>query len=256
MNDDVANINRLAWNEEVLRGNYWSRIATEEEIRKAQNGKPEIMITPDSFVPFSWIEDAKDKRVLLLAGAGGQQTPIMAAFGSDVTTVDQSDGQLNQDRIALERYSLKADLIQADIRKTGLQSDAFDFIINPVSFNFIEDVMPAYREVHRILKKGGYFLFGIANPILYAFDERCQERKLKIKYTLPYSDTTSLSEKQLQKRIKTKDTIEFSHTLDSIIGGLLKTGFVIEDFYSDRAASEPTDSFVHDSYLAFKARKI
>lgn len=256
MNDDVANINRLAWNEEVLRGNYWSRIATEDEIRKAQNGNPEIMITPDSFVPITWIEDSKDKRVLLLAGAGGQQTPIMAAFGSDVTTVDQSEGQLNQDRIALERYGLKADLIQADIRKTGLQSDAFDLIINPVSLNFIEDVMPAYREVHRILKKGGCFLFGIANPILYAFDERCQERRLKIKYTLPYSDTTSLSEKQLAKRIKTKDTIEFSHTLDSIIGGLLKTGFVIEDFYSDRAASEPTDSFVHDSYLAFKARKI
>lgn len=251
----MADINRIAWNEEVKRGNYWSRIAKPEEIESARNGNPEIMITPDSFIPFSWIEGTKGKKILLLAGSGGQQTPIMSAYGADVTTVDQSDGQLGQDTIALERYGLKAELIQADIRQTGLLSQSFDYVINPVSLNFIENLTPAYEEVYRVLKPNGLFLFGIANPILYTFDEKCQERKLKIKFTLPYSDTTSLSKKELKKRIQKKDTIEFSHTLDTIIGGLLHSGFIIEDFYSDRAASEPTDSFVYDSYLAFKARK-
>ena len=256
MNNDIEHINRLAWNEEVLRGNYWSRIVDPEEIEKSKAGTPEIMVTPDAFVPLDWIKDSKNKKVLLLASGGGQQTPIMAAFGCDVTTVDQSEGQLGQDKIALERYNLDAELIRADVRETGLITESFDYIINPVSFNFIEKLQPAYDEVYRLLKKDGIFIYGIANPILYTFDERIQERKLKIKYTLPYSDTTSLSKRELQKRIDRKDTIEFSHTLDEIIGGLLKTGFVIEDFYSDKAASEPTDSFVHDSYLAFKARKV
>lgn len=256
MNNDIEYINRLAWNEEVLRGNYWSRIVSPEEIERAKAGMPEISVTPDTFVPQEWIKDAKDKKVLLLASGGGQQTPIMAAFGCDVTTVDQSEGQLGQDKIALDRYKLEAELIRADVRETGLITESFDYIINPVSFNFIEKLQPAYDEVFRLLKKGGVFIYGIANPILYSFDERIQERKLKIKYTIPYSDTTSLSRRELQKRIDKKDTIEFSHTLNDIIGGLLKTGFIIEDFYSDKAASEPTDSFVHDSYLAFKARKI
>lgn len=256
MNNDVEYINRLAWNEEVLRGNYWSRIVAPEEIEKARSGYPEIMVTPDKFVPHDWIKDAKEKNVLLLASGGGQQTPIMSAFGSIVTTVDQSEGQLGQDQIALDRYNLKAELIRADVRETGLMTNSFDYIINPVSFNFIEKLQPAYDEVYRLLRSGGVFIYGIANPILYSFDERIQERKLKIKYTIPYSDLTSISKRQLERKIEKKDTIEFSHTLDEIIGGLLKTGFVIEDFYSDRAASEPTDSFVHDSYLAFKARKI
>ena len=253
---DTEDVNRIAWNEEVKRGNYWSRIVKEEEIERAKEGCPSITITPDRFVPSSWLEGAKGKKVLLLAGAGGQQTPIMSAFGSIVTTVDQSERQLEQDRIALERYSLKAELKKADIRATGLEDASFDYVINPVSLNFIEDILSAYKEIHRVLKKDGLFLFGIANPILYTFDDRCQERKLKIKYTLPFSDLKSLSKRTLEKRIRKKDTIEFSHTLETIIGGLLHTGFVIEDFYSDKADSEPTDSFVYDSFLAFKARRI
>ena len=47
--------------------------------------------------------------------------------------------------------------------------------------------------------------------------------------------------------------MEFSHTLDSIIGGLTRAGFVIDGFYSDDSGSELTDSFVCDSQLAFKA---
>ncbi len=253
---DIEDINRIAWNEEVKRGNYWSRIVDEQEIRKAKEGKPCIMITPEKNVPFEWIKDSKGKKVLLLASGGGQQTPIMSAYGCDVTTVDQSEGQLEQDKIALDRYKLKANLVKADIRKTGLDPDFFDYVINPVSLNFIDDIISAYKEVHKVLKRNGFFIFGIANPILYTFDDKCQEKKLKMKYTLPFSDLKSLSKRTLDKRIKRKDTIEFSHTLDSIIGGLLHTGFVIEDFYSDKADSEPTDSFVYDSFLAFKARRI
>ena len=52
------------------------------------------------------------------------------------------------------------------------------------------------------------------------------------------------------------DTFEFSHSLDSLIGGLCATGFAIEDFYSDASGFEPVDSFVQDCYLAFLARAL
>lgn len=252
---NIEDINRIAWDEESRSGNYWSRIATEDEIKDALQGNPMITVTPSRSVPLDWIRDTKGNKTLLLAGAGGQQTPILAAYGSLVTTVDQSEGQLNRDKTALEKYNLKAELIQEDIRTTGLAPESFDFALNPVSLNFIDDIKAVYDEAHRVLKKDGIFIFGIANPILYAFDDKCQERKLKIKYTLPFSDTGSLSKKELERRVREKDTLEFSHTLDSIIGGLLHSGFIIEDFYSDKSLSEPTDSFVHDSFMAFKARR-
>ena len=62
-----------------------------------------------------------------------------------------------------------------------------------------------------------------------------------------------MSAKELEKRLRKKDTVEFSHTLDSILGGLIDSGFIINGFYSDGCGSEPTDSFVHDSFIAFQA---
>lgn len=247
--------NRDAWNCEVGNNNYWTRIVDEKSIQDARDGNISITVTPSKPIPYSWIEELKGKQILNLAGGGGQQTPLLSAWGAEITTLDLSDMQLEQDRKALEKYGLKANLIQGDMKILPFENDYFDGVINPQSLNFIDDIEAVFKEVHRVLKKDGIYIFGLANPILYIFDEKVQEKKLKIKYTLPFSDTVSLSKKELEKRLRKKDTIEFSHTLDSIIGGVLNSGFVLEGFFSDKALSEPTDSFIYDSHLAFKARK-
>lgn len=253
---EITEVNRMAWNEEVKRGNAWTRVVEKEEIERASCGAPSIRVTPEKSVPFSWIEKAKGKEVLLLGGGGGQQTPILASYGARVTTVDQAEGQLEQDEKALEQYRLEANLVRADMAKTGLSDQSFDYVISPESLNFIEDLNAVYKEVYRLLKKGGFFIFGLANPVMYLFDEKRMAKRLKVKYTLPYSAVRSLSEKEVEKKIEKKDTLEFSHTLNSIIGSLLQQGFVLEDFYSDASSFFVPDSYIHDCYLAFKARKV
>ncbi len=252
---DVTKVNSLAWDGEVKNNNWWTLIVDEEKIQEARNGKPEIWVTPTSNVPLSWVEPLKGKKVLNACGGGGQQTPILSAYGSYVTVVDISKKQLEQDRIALDRYSLEAELIEGSVLSLPFSDESFDHVLNPCSLNFIEDLDGVYKEFHRVLKKGGSLIFGISNPILYIFDDKKIEKKLKVKYTLPFSDTTSLSEKELKKRISKGDTVEFSHTLSSIISGLLSKGFIIDGFFADSSGSEPVDSFVSDSYLAFKAIK-
>ncbi|MDD4038055.1 MAG: SAM-dependent methyltransferase, partial [Sphaerochaeta sp.] len=79
--------------------------------------------------------------------------------------------------------------------------------------------------------------------------------KLRVKYTLPYSDLSSLSEKQLQKRMQKHDTVEFSHTLQDLLGGVTDCGFSITDLYTDTSGCMMMDSYVHDCYLALRARK-
>lgn len=248
--------NKAAWNHEVTLENYWTRIIDEESIDEAKCGNPKITVTPSKPIPLRWIEGIKGKRVLNLGGGGGQQTPLLCASGADVVTVDISDKQLNQDRRALEKYNLKAELIECDMQALPFEDGSFDFVINPQSLNFIQDIEKVFKEVHRVLRHGGIYIFGLANPVLYIFNEKLQEKRLKVKYTLPFSSLTSLSQKELAKRAERKDTIEFSHTLELIIGGLLDSGFILEGFFSDRALSEPTDSFIFDSHLAFKARRI
>ena len=79
---------------------------------------------------------------------------------------------------------------------------------------------------------------------------------MKVKYTLPFSDTKSLSKKELEKRIGKNDTVEFSHTLDAIIRGVTEAGFHIAGFFSDTSSFEPIDSFLYDCYLAFRCIKV
>ncbi len=253
MNTEEANKN--AWDKEKKEGSYWSRVVKEEDIRKAKSGKPEIRITTKRTIPQTWYEKLKNKKVLVLCGGGGQQTPLLSAYGCDVTTVDISPEQIKADRNALSLYSLKAKTIEASVLSLPFENETFDSIVNPVSLNFVEDLDRAYSEITRVLKKGGYFMMGIANPALYLFDEKKQEKKLVVKYTLPFSSTHSLSKKELEKRIARCDTLEFSHTLEKIIGSLLRCGFTMVDYFSDSALSEPTDSFIYDSFLAFLFKK-
>ena len=137
---NIYETNGKAWNEEVLRRNYWTLMVGQEAIQKAHEGKPEIWITPFKLVPASWIEDLKGKEVLLACGAGGQQTPILAAFGCNVTTLDISQGQLDQDRKALEKNSLEASLVNANILDMPFEDKRFDAVIIPQALNFIDDI--------------------------------------------------------------------------------------------------------------------
>ncbi len=253
---DYRDLNSQAWDEEVRRNNYWTRIITKEEALRARNGEPMIRLSPIKYVPLDWIKDIKNKEVLLLAGGGGQQTPTLASYGAKVTTLDNSESQLNQDKIALERFDLYARLIKGSMDDLPFDANLFDYVINPVSLNFIESASRVFDEVHRVLKRGGTFIYGVANPVLYIFDEKVQEKRLKVKYTLPFSDSKSKSEKEKKRMLKKKDTFEFSHTLNELIGSLLDKGFIINGFYTDGSDSEPTDSFIHDSYMVIKAQKL
>lgn len=252
---DIYDANRKAWNNEASKRNFWTVPVTEDCINEARQGRPEIQATPFRSVPQDWISGLKDKDVLIACGGGGQQVPVLAAFGCRTTSLDISESQIESDRQTLAKYNLKAGTVCANVLDMPFPDSSFDAVIMPQALNFIDDTERLYREIRRVLKTGGTFIFGTANPILYAFDEKIQHRRLKMKYTIPFSHVRSFSERRLFERLAHNDTLEFSHTLDSIIGGLLKAGFVIDGFFSDAAGSEPTDSFVHDSHLAFKATR-
>lgn len=250
---DICETNRRAWNNEARKGNFWTLAVSEEEILKAREGNPGIRVTPFRNVPQDWILGLRGKRVLCACGGGGQQTPLLSAYGCLITALDISDAQTESDRLTLRKYGLEADLVRANVLEMPFSDHCFDAVIMPQAMNFIDDIARLYREISRVLVPGGTFIFGVANPVLYIFDEKVQTRRLKVKYTLPFSHEKALSEQQLKARLERNDTLEFSHTLDSILGGLISAGFNMDGFFTDCAGSEPTDSFICDCHLAVRA---
>ena len=249
--------NAQAWDYEASKGNIWTDGCTPQQVEMARNGELDMVLSPFKRVPHSWIAATKGKEVLCLACGGGQQGILLAAYGAHVTVFDLSEKQLAQDAGIAKREGLAITIEQGDMCDLSRFCDKqFDLIFNPTSTCFIDDVQGVYAQCNRILTDGGSLLTSATNPALYIFDEKAAlKNRMKVKYTIPFSDLKSLSEKELAKRLKKHDTIEFSHTINDLVGGLCKQGFSITDLYTDTSGCLLMDSYVHDCFLAIRATK-
>lgn len=234
---NVAEHNRKAWNKESKDECDWTIPVTPDVIKRARTGDFEIILTPKKPVPRDWFpEDLSQVDILCLASGGGQQVPVLAAAGAKITSLDISDEQLAKDRLVAEREDLDLRIEQGEMTDLGcFEDESFDLIFHPASNLFVPDVNPVWRECHRVLRPGGVLLSGFMNPSFYLFDHSDAERRgiLEVKYPLPYSDLTTLSDEERTRVMKDRHTVEFGHTLDDLIGGQLKCGFVITGFYDD-----------------------
>jgi len=249
--------NRIAWNHEVKIGNQWTIPVSDEQIQEAKKGLIKIVLTPFKVVPKEWLGDIVNKNVLCLASGGGQQGPILAAAGSNVTVFDNSDKQLEQDDKAALNYHLKIKTIKGNMQDLSIFSDNyFDLIIHPVSNCFIDDIKPVWREAYRVLKKNGKLLSGFINPIVYMinWDRAEKEKKCLIENTIPYSDLKSFSNAKKKEYIENMEPFEFGHSLTDQINGQIEAGFIVSGFYEDKG-EELLDKFT-STFIATKAEKV
>lgn len=255
---DIRAYNRQAWDNHVEEGNRWTIPVSSEEIAAAREGNWSILLTPTIPVPRRWFPTfMRNLDLLCLASGGGQQGPILAAAGANVTVLDNSPKQLERDRQVAERENLEIITVEGDMADLHMFPDeSFDIIFHPVSNIFVPDVMPVWQEAYRVLRPGGDLLAGFNNPIVYLFDyEKLEQGEFIVRYTLPYSDLASLSEDERQAYMEKGIPFEFSHTLEEQIGGQLQAGFVLTDFYEDIDPDNPLSRYT-PLYISTHSRKL
>lgn len=237
---DVVEYNREAWNREVASGNEWTVPVAAEAVARARQGDWSILLTPQKPVPAAWFPPMQGLRVLGLAAGGGQQGPLLAAAGAQVTVFDNSPGQLAQDRLVAEREGLELRLVEGDMRDlSAFGEGSFDLVVHPCSNCFVPDVLPVWREAFRVLKPGGVLISGFCNPIAFALDPELEAQGIaQLRYAIPYSDLTSLTEDERRRYTDKGEPLAFGHTLEDQLGGQLRAGFVLTDLYEDRWDAE------------------
>lgn len=248
-NFDYLTHNCAAWDQQAINEKEWSRPVSSDLIEKARDGQWQVHLTPRP-LPREWLGNVSGKQILCLASAGGQQAPVLAAAGAQVTVFDISDKQLEQDRRVAQRDTLKLETVQGDMCDLSpFCNSRFDLIFHPISNLYVPDVRSVWKECYRVLKTGGALLASFYNPVVFIGDRDpvyAEKGIIRPRYTLPYSDLKDLDQAMLNKKCECGEAVVFGHTLTDLIGGQLEAGFSIDGFYEDK---QPNPRFLVDKFM-------
>ena len=210
---------------------------------------------------YQWLpKGVHGRRVLCLGAGGGKHAPLYAAAGADVTVVDISEAMLEKDRIMAERYDFRIRRLQRCMTDLhGLMEKEFDLIMQPVSSCYIQNIEGLHREVARVLKPGGLYIVQHKQPFSLQTTPKPECGKYAVEVSARYQGKLPPIDGSEHRE---SGAMEFLHTLEALVGGLCRHGFVIEDLrepWHGKADALP-GSFAHrceyvPPYLAMKARR-
>lgn len=206
----------------VTDGVDWAAGASKEQLQSARTGKLRLPFF-DRSVPDEWIRGIWGKKVLCLAGAGGLQGPLLAAAGAEVTVFDLSEKMLDKDRETAKSENLQIKIVKGNMCDLSVFCDGcFDYIINPPSLMYVPQPRVVFRECYRVLGKGGVFIMAAPNPINYVCDyvEDGKDGYYKAVHKMPF----------YSRDYDDADWIEYGHTMEEYLGGLIACGFVINGY--------------------------
>ncbi len=210
----------------------WTASATKEELEAARKGDVRLRFG-NREVPKKWLQNLKGLRVLCLAGAGGLQAPLFACAGAEVTVIDLSEEMLAKDRVIAERENLTMNIIKGNMCDlSGFKDESFDMIFNPPSLMYVPNVSAVFRECHRVLEKFGEMIMIAPAPIQYTCDwtEDEQGGYYRAVNRMPWCSHDK----------DDSGWIEYGHTMDEYLGGLIRSGFVL-DGYLESQGEDITD---------------
>lgn len=215
---DIERQNQLAWNTLADNKSLFAKTATDEEC-----SRPLDTLDSRNWLP----RDLRNWNVLCLASGGGWQSILYASAGARVTVVDLSDSMLELDRREAARRGLDVRAVHASMTDLSEFADeSFDIVHQPVSTCYVPDVLAVYKEVARVLRDNGLYISQHKSPVSLQVSDRDAANRyvLGIRYyhTGPLPDVPD-------KNYREPGAAEFIHPWANLVGGLCRSGFVLED---------------------------
>jgi SAM-dependent methyltransferase len=228
--DDLSRHNRQRWNDLAAAGVQYSRPWLDLNETNAR----------ERVDPLGFLGDLAGKRVLCLAGGGGQQSAAFGMLGADVTVFDLSDEMLARDEAAARHYGQRVRTIQGDARDlTPLASHDFDVVWQAHSLSFIPDLARLFDGVVRVLRPGGVYHLSGWNPLAHGADERWTGTGYMLREGYVEGAEAVCGDgywdiidgEGRAKRVA--GPREFRHTLTAIMNGLISRGFILLDVHEE-----------------------
>ena len=168
--------------------------------------------------------DVAGRRVLDLGCGQAQTTRWLRARGGEAVGLDLSGGMLRLGRQLDHALGTRTPLVQAEACALPFAPASFDMVCSAYgAVPFVEDSAALMREVARVLRPGGRWVFAVTHPLRWAFPDDPGEGGLTA--VRPYFDRTPYLE-TLDGRLT---YAEHHRTLGDRVRELVAAGFVLSD---------------------------
>jgi SAM-dependent methyltransferase len=110
--------------------------------------------------------DVSGKRVLDLGCGSGQASIALARQGAHAIALDASARQLERARRLAETEEVRVEWHRGDLADLAfLRADSVDVAFSAHALAEVEDLDRVLRQVHRVLRPGGAFVFSYEHPV-------------------------------------------------------------------------------------------
>jgi SAM-dependent methyltransferase len=237
--DDAARVNELDWDRHAAARDHNSsrpKLDLDRDALRAyaQGGMPDLPEPYcDQFPEAVMMTGAAGLDVLCLASGGGHQSAEFGLIGAKVTVLDLSKGQLQLDEEMARHYGYPIRTVHGDMRDlSAFEPDSFDRVVQGVGICFVPDVREVYREVARVLRRGGLYSVQQANPFTYPADFDGPESGwdgVGYRIVEPYRGGPILRTGEGCDSMREGEfSGEFRHTFADMLNGLVEAGLGIQ----------------------------
>jgi SAM-dependent methyltransferase len=169
--------------------------------------------------------EVRDKRILELGCGAASAGRWLTAQGAQVIALDLSAGMLRHASEQNDLSGVRVKLVQADAAALPFGPEAFDTVFTAFgAVPFIEDSARVMREVFRVLKPGGKWVFSVTHPMRWIFLDDPTEHGLVAVHS--YFDRRPYVE---YDEAGAATYVEHHRTLGDRIRELIAAGFVLTD---------------------------
>ncbi|MCA1849780.1 MAG: methyltransferase domain-containing protein, partial [Acidobacteria bacterium] len=111
------------------------------------------------------------KRVLEIGCGGAQASIAFAKRGAVVIAVDVASSEIEFARELAKENGVSIEFHQLDMTDLSpVAAGSQDIVFSAYAFNYVDDLLSCFNEVHRVLKSGGLFVWSGAHPFAYSID--------------------------------------------------------------------------------------
>jgi len=196
----------------------------------------------------------RNKEVLDLGCGSGIFTKKIASWNSNVVGLDFSSKLIN----IAKRENPEIKFYIGNASKTPFKNSQFDIVTSSLMAHYFKNLRLLFKEVSRILKRKGIFVFSISHPLSGLLSETKIKGKKRM-MIMPYFQ----NRKVVWEIFKESEVVDYQHTFETIINSLADSDFVIERVlepkppkeskrFNERAYKKTSN---YPSFLIIKARK-